>query len=400
MAIGFAFVPGNERPAHAAESAVGLGTAESFAVLGGTTVTNTGLTVVSGDLGVSPGSSVTGFPPGIVNNGVIHTTDAVADTAQQDVTTAYNDAAGRSATPLDSVDLAGQTLAPGVYSGGTLGLNGTLTLNGDASSVFIFQAASTLITGSGSRVALIGGASECNVFWQVGSSATLGTGSVFVGTVLALTSISAGTAASVQGRLLAQNGAVTLDTNAITRPADCTTGGGGDTTTAGTTTAGTTTAGTTTAGTTTAGTTTAGTTTAGTTTAGTTTAGTTTAGTTTAGTTTAGTTTAGTTTAGTTTAGTTTAGTTTAGTTTAGTTTVGTTTVGTATVGTTTVGASTAGTTTTGTSTAGMSTTAGTTTASGLADTGLDNVWLIPGVLLLVGLGGGLLLAGRRRKVH
>ncbi|WP_308465140.1 ice-binding family protein [Rathayibacter soli] len=381
MAIGFAFVPGSARPALAAEAAVGLGTAESFAVLGGTTVTNTGVSDLSGDLGVSPGSAVTGFPPGIVENGVIHTTDGVADTAQQDVTTAYNDAAGRSATALASVDLAGQTLGPGVYSAPTLSLSGTLTLDGDASSVFIFQAGSTLITGTSSHVMLTGGASQCNVFWQVGSSATLGTGSVFVGTVLALTSITANTTADVQGRLLARNGAVTLDTNTVTRPANCTTGSGGGTTTAGTTTAGTTTAGTTTAGTTTAGTTTAGTTTAGTTTAGTTTAGTTTAGTTTAGTTTAGTTTAGTTTAGTTTAGTTTAGTTTG-------TTVGTT-----------VGTTSAGTTTAGSSSA-VTMTAGAMTASGLADTGLDNVWLVPAVLLFLGLGGGLFLVGRARKVR
>lgn len=212
-----------QEPAFAAEAAVGLGAAESFAVLGGTTVTNTATpTVVSGDLGVSPGSSVTNFPPGIVADGSIHATDALAAKAQVDVVTAYNDAAGRSATTTGLVDLAGMTLAPGVYSGGALGLTGTLTLAGDANSIFVFQASSTLITDSASRVLLTGGASACNVFWQVASSATLGSGSQFVGTVLALTSITADSGATVEGRLLARDGAVTLDSNIVTRPTSCT----------------------------------------------------------------------------------------------------------------------------------------------------------------------------------
>jgi hypothetical protein len=206
-------------PASAA-SPVGLGTATSFAVLGGSTVTNTGPSVISGDLGVSPGTSVTGFPPGTVNNGTIHSADGVAAQAQSDATTAYNNAAGQ--TPFTSVtaDLGGQTLVPGVYRAPTLGLTGTVTLNGqgDPNAVFIFQAGSTLMTGSSSVVALIGNASACNVFWQVGSSATLGTDSTFVGTVVALTSVTATTRATISGRLIARNGAVTLDSNTVTRP--------------------------------------------------------------------------------------------------------------------------------------------------------------------------------------
>jgi hypothetical protein len=219
--------------AAAAEAPVGLGTASSFAVLAGSTVTNTGPTVVRGDLGVHAGSAVTGFPPGIVTEGTIHAADAVAQQAQSDTTTAYNDAAGRSSTSAAGAELAGQTLVGGVYTGGTLGLNGTLTLDGqgDPATVFIFQASTTLITGSASRVELIGGAQACNVFWQVGSSATLATDTVFVGTVLALTSIEAQTRASVAGRLLARNGAVTLDTNVITASA-CATASDGTATTA------------------------------------------------------------------------------------------------------------------------------------------------------------------------
>ncbi len=207
--------------AAAGPAPVGLGTAASFAVLGGSTVTNTGPSVISGSVGVSPGSAVVGFPPGIVNNGTIHRGDAVAAQAQGDLTTAYNDAAGRSSTATTPL-LGGRTLVAGVYTGPTLALTGVLTLDGqnDPTSVFIFQSASTLITASNSKIMLINGASACNVFFQVGSSATLGTGSTFVGNILALTSITAQTGATVQGRLLARNGAVTLDTNTITLP-DC-----------------------------------------------------------------------------------------------------------------------------------------------------------------------------------
>jgi LPXTG-motif cell wall-anchored protein len=220
-AVGLAFTFAAGDQAAAAQAPVGLGTAASFAVLAGTTVTNTGPSVISGDVGLSPGTAVVGFPPGIVNNGTIHATDTVAAQAQADVTTAYNDAAGRSTTATVTADLGGQTLVAGVYTGPTLGLTGTLTLDaqGDPSAVFIFQAASTLITASSSVVALTNGADACNVFWQVGSSTTLGTNSAFVGTVLALTSIAATTGATINGRLLARNGEVTLDSNTITNSA-------------------------------------------------------------------------------------------------------------------------------------------------------------------------------------
>jgi Ice-binding-like/Bacterial Ig domain len=203
-------------------ASVPLGTVESFAVLGGTTVTNTGPSVISGDLGVSPGTAVTGFPPGTVTGGTIHAADGVALQAEAALATAYNDAAGRSSTAAISADLAGRTLTPGVYTSATsLGLSGDLTLDGqgDPSAVFVFQAGSTLTVGSGSHVLLIGGAQACNVFWQVGSSATIGTGSAFVGNILALTSISLTTGATLNGRALARNGAVTLDTNTITKAA-------------------------------------------------------------------------------------------------------------------------------------------------------------------------------------
>lgn len=205
--------------ADAAQAPVGLGTAASFAVLAGQTVTNTGPSVITGGIGLSPGSAVTGFPPGTVH-GSIHTADAVALQAQADLTTAYNDAASRATSATVSADLGGQKLLPGVYTGGTLGLTGTLTLDaqGDPHAVFVFQSASTLITASSSKVMIINGGNACNVFWQVTSSATLGTSSVFVGTVLALTSITATTGAVIFGRLLARNGAVTLDSNQMNRP--------------------------------------------------------------------------------------------------------------------------------------------------------------------------------------
>src|ERR1700722_10206088 len=212
------------QPALAETAPVGLGTAGSFAVLAGTTVTNTGPSTISGNLGVSPGTAVTGFPPGIVSNGTIHRADGVAGGAQSDLTTAYNDAAGRSPTAnVPAFIGAGQTLAPGVYqASSSLDVGGSLTLNagGDPNAVFIFQAASTLVTDSASSVILTNGAQAWNVFWQVGSSATLGTGSDFVGTILALTSISVNTGDTIAGRALARNGAVTLDDDTITAP-DC-----------------------------------------------------------------------------------------------------------------------------------------------------------------------------------
>jgi cell division septation protein DedD len=211
------------QPAVAETAPVGLGTAGSFAVLAGTTVTNTGPSSISGDLGVSPGTAVTGFPPGTVSNGTIHSADGVAAGAQSDLTTAYNDAAGRSPTAsVPGFIGAGQTLAPGVYkASSSLDVGGSLTLDagGDPNAVFIFQAPSTLITDSASSIVLTGDAQACNVFWQVGSSATLGTGSDFAGSILALTSISVNTGDTIAGRALARNGAVTLDDDTITASA-------------------------------------------------------------------------------------------------------------------------------------------------------------------------------------
>ena len=202
-----------------AQVAPSLGTAGSFGVLGGSTVTNTGPTVVQGDVGTSPGSAITGFPPGIVV-GALHAADAVAAQAQSDVTIAFNALAAQAQTTnLTGQDLGGLTLTPGVYNFDTAAsLTGTLTLDaqGNPNAVFIFRTGSTLITASGSRVLMINGGSGCNVFWQVGSSATFGTTSSVIGNVLALTSITLNTGASVSGRLLARNGAVTLDSNTIT----------------------------------------------------------------------------------------------------------------------------------------------------------------------------------------
>ena len=210
----------------AAQPAVGLGTAGGYAVLAGSAVTNTGASTINGDLGVTPGAAITGFPPGTVN-GTIHAADGPALQAQSDLTTAYNDAAGRTPPVAIAGDLAGLTLTPGVYkSGSSIGLSGAVTLNGEGNpdAVFIFQAGSTLTTGSASRVNMINGADPCNVYWQVGSSATIGTTTDFVGNVMALTSISVNNGATVRGRLLARNGAVTLINDTITATA-CTTGG-------------------------------------------------------------------------------------------------------------------------------------------------------------------------------
>jgi hypothetical protein len=200
--------------ANAAQPPVDLGTAASFAVLAGQGVTNTGPTEVNGDLGTSPNPAVTGFPPGKVN-GAIHKADAVALQAQSDLTTAYNDAAGRTPVTTIATELGGQTLKPGVYNSesGTFQITGTLTLDaqGDPNGIFIFQMAATLITASSSKVSLLGDASACSVFWQVGSSATLGTNSTFTGNILALTSIQVQTGVTVDGRALARNASVTLD---------------------------------------------------------------------------------------------------------------------------------------------------------------------------------------------
>lgn len=208
-----------QSPAFAADP-IGLGTAANYSVLAGTTVTNTGPSTLQGNLGVSPGSAITGFPPGRAF-GATHAADAPALQAQAALTIAYDEAAGRPLTASVSGDLVGQTLPEGVYkSTGPLGLSGALTLDGQGryDSVFVFQIASTLTTASASSIVLINGAQACNVYWQVGSSATLGTASSFKGTIMALTSISVTTGATVEGRALARNGQVSLDTNVFTTP--------------------------------------------------------------------------------------------------------------------------------------------------------------------------------------
>ena len=198
-------------------------TAASFAVLAGSTVTNTGATVLDGDLGVSPGSALAGFPPGIVV-GTSHADDAIAIQAQNDLTAAYNDAAARPGAILLPADISGMTLAPGVYSAATslqiASADLTLDGGGDPNATWIFQIGTTLVTSSGADVLLADGAcgSAANVFWQVGSSATLGTGTDFVGTLMADQSITATTGITVDGRLLARIGAVTLDTNLVAAP--------------------------------------------------------------------------------------------------------------------------------------------------------------------------------------
>jgi hypothetical protein len=196
--------------------APGLGTAGSFAVLAGAGITNTGPTTIKGDVGTFPTTTETGFGS-VTLNGTNHHGDAVTQGAKTDLTTAYNTAAGSGPTIPVVANLGGQTLPPGVYnSASSLALTGTLTLSGTSSDVWIFQAGSTLTTASGSSVVFTGGATACNVFWQIGSSATIGTGSAFKGTIMALTSITVTTGATIDGRALARNGAVTLDTDTIT----------------------------------------------------------------------------------------------------------------------------------------------------------------------------------------
>ncbi len=201
---------------------VSLGAASSYAALAGSTVTSTGPTTLNGDLGVWPGTSLTGFPPGRVT-GTVHAGDPVAMHAQGDLTAAYNDAASRQPPQALPADVGGRTLAPGVYKTGAtpaLGLTGTLTLDGqgDPNAVFVIRVGSALTTAVTSHVNLIGRAQPGNVFWQIGSSATLGTSSTFAGSILALTSISIDSGVTLNGRALARNGAVTLINDTITVP--------------------------------------------------------------------------------------------------------------------------------------------------------------------------------------
>jgi hypothetical protein len=208
-------------PALAAASAVELGTTKPFVVLAGSTVTNTGPSVLNGELGLYPGTAITGFGAPAVVNGATHATDAVARIAKDDLTTAYNVAAGQPVAPsadLSGTDLGNRTLLAGAYRfTSSAQLTGPLTLNaqGDPNAQFVFEIASALTTASASSVVLTNGADPCRVFWQVGSSATLGTTTAFQGNLMALSSISLKNGATVVGRMLARNGAVTLINNVL-----------------------------------------------------------------------------------------------------------------------------------------------------------------------------------------
>lgn len=237
-----AFVLGAWPMAALAATQPRLGTAANFAVLGGSAITNTGPTVISGGVGLFPGTAVSGFPPAVASTR--HQTDAVARGAKDALVTAYNDLASwRPTRSLTGQDLGGMTLTPGVYTfSSSAQLTGTLTLSGNG--IFIFRTGSSLTTASNSRVLVTNGANGCGVYWKVGSSATLGTGTQFKGTIVALTSITMVTGATIlPGRALARNGAVTMDSNRINMPA------GGCSATGTATSPGTTSAGTTSAGT-------------------------------------------------------------------------------------------------------------------------------------------------------
>jgi hypothetical protein len=214
--------------AEAGQAPVFLGSAAKFGVLAGSTVTSTGGSTVNGDLGVWSGSAVTGFAgivpggPGTVN-GTIHAGDSVAQIAQGDLTTAFNDAAGRTLAPVSmpNADLGGLTLAPGLYkSTGTMALTGNVTLDGqgDPNAVFIFQITSSLNAAPGSQVILINGARAANVFWQVGTSATFATTVSFRGTIMADQSISFGTGSTLEGRALARIAGISFQSNTVTVP--------------------------------------------------------------------------------------------------------------------------------------------------------------------------------------
>ena len=200
-----------------------LASANAFAVLAGSTVSSTGPSIITGDLGVSPGTAVEGFPPGVLNGAMFTGVDSAAGQAKLDLTAAFNEAAGRSVGPVSLPgNLSGLTLYPGLYANSTSVMlsvgNVTLDAQGDANAVFLFQMGSTLTTGSSTQVILSGGAKAANVFWQVGTSATLGTTSIFKGNILSQASITLATGAALEGRALTQTGAVTLDGANITVP--------------------------------------------------------------------------------------------------------------------------------------------------------------------------------------
>ena len=206
--------------ASAGAQLLSLGSAQNFSVLASSTVTSTGFTLVNGNLGVSPGSAVTGFGPGtVLAPSAIYTANAVAQRAQHDVNTTYNVLAGLVPTQqLTGRNLGGLTLLPGVYHFNTsAALTGALVLDaqGDPNALFVFQMGSTLTTAIGSSVTVINCGNNSNVFWQVGSSATLGKKTAFVGNILAYSSVTITTGVSLSGRALAENGAVTMDTNGV-----------------------------------------------------------------------------------------------------------------------------------------------------------------------------------------
>ncbi|HUB98592.1 MAG TPA: ice-binding family protein [Solirubrobacterales bacterium] len=217
-------------PAFAQAAPVNLATAGPFVVLGGATATNTGASVLNGDLGVSPGTTLPGFEEAVVN-GVEHVNDGVAAQAQLDLTTAYNVAAGTPVLPandLSGTDLGNRVLTAGAYrytSDAQLTNALILDAQGDPNAQFVFEITSALTTAPGSSVLLVNGASPCNVYWQVGSSATLDTTTAFQGNVMALESITVNNKASVLGRLFAREGQISLDENVLTRPL-CPTGSG------------------------------------------------------------------------------------------------------------------------------------------------------------------------------
>ncbi|MEX2231990.1 MAG: ice-binding family protein [Cyclobacteriaceae bacterium] len=202
---------------------VSLAGSSALVILAGSTITNTGATNITGDIGLSPGSSIGGFPPGILT-GTQHINDAISNQAKLDLTAAYNDAAGRTSTDIVTLsgNIGGLTLTPGLYkSTSSLAISsGDLTFDakGNSNAVFIIQIASTLTTTSGRKVILTGGALASNIFWQVGSSATFGTTSVFKGTILAMQSITFNTGATLEGRGLARTGAITMAGNTIVNP--------------------------------------------------------------------------------------------------------------------------------------------------------------------------------------
>src|SRR5579859_352733 len=226
LAANFVWTFTTSPPCPPPAGAIALGAACSFGILGGSTVTNTSTvaapTNVSGDVGVWPGTAIVGFPPGMLT-GALHAGDTIAMTAQGDLTTAYNNAAAAAGGAILPADAGGLTLAPGVYkttsAQPSLGITGNLTLSGPSSGVWIFQIVSTVTTAaSNSQVIMAGGATSHNVFWQVGSSATLNTNTTFAGTIMAQASISLSSGVTLNGRALARTGGVTLISDTVNVP--------------------------------------------------------------------------------------------------------------------------------------------------------------------------------------